>query len=208
MAGTVITVPAMSNESFNPQEHGVLWSHAFCFRSWRAYVGIREQILTMDAANFAAFERDYTIGNRAARPRVHLDLEDVEAVGERSDGWRLIAPTMGPKAVDIDQLVPLMEHGVEAGIVMRWQDREGDLWGDVVWRHEGEETEAYETRQGKARITAMIEELSGKSAVLPAKAKLEMIDPQPDFVQPTAAVEAIPEARMATAPGEGDGGVP
>ena len=204
----VITVPAMSNEHISQGDpEGIPWAHAFCFRSWRAYVGVRERIFTMDAETFAAFERDYDIGNRAARPRFHLDLDDVEPVAERVDGWRLIGADLGYQAGNIDQLLPLMEHGVEAGIVMRWQSREGDLWGDVVWRREGEELEAYETRQGKARITAMIEELSGKTAVLPVEAKLEMIDPQPDFVQPPAAV-VVPEARMATAPGEGDGGEP
>ena len=188
--------------------HGVPWRHAACFRSWRAGVLFGEQIINMNAPTFAAFVYHYNVGNRAARPRVHLDLEDIESVAERVDGWRLIGPEMGSQASVIDPELPLMENGTEAGLVMRWQDREGDLWGDVLWRKEGEEHATYENRQGQWKISAILTDL-GKA--MPNGGTLNM--PGGALTFGGANDGATPEdvtsgPRMATAGHEGDGGVP
>ncbi len=187
--------------------HGVPWAHAACFRSWRAGVLFREQIFTMDRRTFAAFTYEYSVGNRAARPRLHLELEDIEDSSDRKDGWRIIGPGMGDQARYTDVELPLMENGVEVGIVMAWKNHTSDLWGDVLWKNEGEEQEAYETRQGKWKIAALLADLRTK----PAAGTVSLPDGAVVFGEPTSGAQsedASTGPRMATAPGEGDGGVP
>lgn len=198
---------AISQEDPN----GIPWRHAVCFRVWRACVSLREQILTMNDRHLEALVREYNLGNRLARHRVHLDLEDIEDPEDRKDGWRLIASGIGDQARYTDSELPLMEDGVEVGIVMAWQDRNGDLWGDVLWHGETEEQEAYETRQGKYKIDAMVTGLRLMTTETTMNAVSEGLDGIVTLGEPTSSgqpEDAATGPRMATAGHEGDGGVP
>lgn len=155
-------------------------AHTWRFRHQRARAEMTMDIMMMDRANFEAFRSVMDLGNSRALPYPTLELTDLEDPLNRHDGWAIISAHNGSLAGTTAAPLPLSdEHGASLGEALRFADRAGDLWAYLVFRRDGDPDEAYQARRRKALIDLTIADLG-----------------------------TLADARMANAPGDGDGGVP
>lgn len=130
-------------------------------RSWRAKFKIMTAIIPMTPAVLAAFEREYALGNYGnAHPKLVITLELVPPPEERVDGWFMVAAGEGSRAATTDiELCAKDEDGADVGTFLRWDNRDNDLWGLVVWLRPGEDPEAWKARSRKVAIDMFVGDL-------------------------------------------------
>ena len=113
---------------------GVYSSRSRCQKAKRT---ILSKFLNNDSRWLGIMRKEHHLGQETNMPMTDFDVEGVED-GERIDGWLRVAKDIGHYAATLGLPVNVREHGVVVGSMVAAEDRNGDLWGLVVWMVNGE----------------------------------------------------------------------
>lgn len=171
--------PVPRPNAFTPHIPGFIYDaeviatrEACAWRSWRAKFHMMAAIIPLSPPAFAMFVAEYQLGNFGSNPKLVISLELVPPQAERVDGWFMVAAGEGSRAATTDNdLCAKDDDGADVGTFLRWDNRDNDLWGLVVWLRPGEDPEAWKARSRKVAIDMFVGDLVKQGIAVPAPAE-------------------------------------